>query len=114
MNQKLTLSFGLRYELPSPLTERYNRSVKGFDRAANAPVDQQALAELCAESDSAGSRERFQCSRRPDVRGRERLVANLWNTHLEELHAAVWPGVLADEYDGYSRRLRNLTSRRWV
>ena len=44
MNQKLTLSFGLRYELPSPLTERYNRSVAGFNRTATAPIAPQVLA----------------------------------------------------------------------
>jgi Carboxypeptidase regulatory-like domain/TonB dependent receptor len=40
---KLTVSMGLRYELPSPLTERFNRSVKSFDPQATAPIDQQAL-----------------------------------------------------------------------
>jgi hypothetical protein len=43
VSRKLTLSLGLRYELPSALSERYNRSVKSFDPAATAPVDQQAL-----------------------------------------------------------------------
>jgi len=43
VNTKLTLSLGLRYELPSPLTERFNRSVQGFDPAAALPVASQVL-----------------------------------------------------------------------
>lgn len=38
VNTKLTLSLGLRYELPSSLTERYDRSVRGFDASASSPA----------------------------------------------------------------------------
>ena len=38
VNTRLTLSLGLRYELPSSLTERYNRSVKSFDAAASTSI----------------------------------------------------------------------------
>ncbi len=34
----LTLSFGLRYELETPFTERYDRISYGFDEAAKVPV----------------------------------------------------------------------------
>jgi hypothetical protein len=44
VSTKLTISAGLRYELPSPLTERYNRSVKGFDAAAAQSISAQVLA----------------------------------------------------------------------
>ncbi|MGH9660509.1 MAG: carboxypeptidase regulatory-like domain-containing protein, partial [Bryobacteraceae bacterium] len=37
VSTKLTLSLGLRYELPSPLTERFNRSVLGFDDSVASP-----------------------------------------------------------------------------
>jgi hypothetical protein len=40
----LTISVGLRYELPSPLTERFNRSVKGFDATATQSISAQVLA----------------------------------------------------------------------
>jgi hypothetical protein len=43
VNTKLTLSLGLRYELPSSLTERFNRSVRGFDAAASSSIASQAL-----------------------------------------------------------------------
>ena len=43
VNPQLTVSAGLRYELPSPLTERYNRSVQGFDPTAVLPITAQVL-----------------------------------------------------------------------
>jgi hypothetical protein len=42
--RKLTLSMGLRYERPSPVTERFNRSIRGFDVTAASPIQAQAQA----------------------------------------------------------------------
>ena len=39
VTRKLTLSFGLRYELPTPMQERFNRSVAGFDFGASSPIE---------------------------------------------------------------------------
>jgi len=39
VTRKLTLTLGLRYELESAITERYNRSVAGFDTAAAQPFE---------------------------------------------------------------------------
>ncbi|MCX6628280.1 MAG: TonB-dependent receptor [Candidatus Solibacter sp.] len=44
VNQKLTLSLGLRWERPSPVTERFDRSIRGFDAAAASPIQAQAKA----------------------------------------------------------------------
>jgi len=44
VSRKLTLSMGFRYERPSPVTERFNRSVRGFDFAAASPIQAQAQA----------------------------------------------------------------------
>lgn len=44
VTSKLMLSLGFRYELPSPLGERYNRSVRGYDFASPSPLDAQARA----------------------------------------------------------------------
>jgi hypothetical protein len=44
ISRKLTVSLGLRYELPGPLTERFNRTVRGFDFAAANPIEEQARA----------------------------------------------------------------------
>jgi len=42
--RRLSLNLGLRYELESPVTERYNRTVRGFDAAAVLPISAQAQA----------------------------------------------------------------------
>lgn len=44
VSRRLTLSVGLRYEIPGPLTERYNRSVGGFDFSTPSPVEAAARA----------------------------------------------------------------------
>jgi hypothetical protein len=41
---KLTLNVGLRYEYESPVTERYNRTIRGFDFTTQNPTGAQALA----------------------------------------------------------------------
>jgi len=56
VNQKLTLNLGVRWEYEQPLTERYDRSVTGFDpnyvqtfdAAARAAYAQNALQEIPA------------------------------------------------------------------
>lgn len=48
ITRKLTISLGVRYERPSPVTERFNRSVRGFDAAAASPIAAQALANYAA------------------------------------------------------------------
>src|SRR5664279_1361684 len=44
VTRKLTLNLGLRYELESPMTERYNRAVYGFDPTAAQPFSAQVKA----------------------------------------------------------------------
>jgi hypothetical protein len=43
LSSRLTLSYGLRWEYESPTTERFNRSVAGFDASAVSPIAAQAL-----------------------------------------------------------------------
>ncbi|MGH9661433.1 MAG: carboxypeptidase regulatory-like domain-containing protein, partial [Bryobacteraceae bacterium] len=43
VSQRLTLNFGLRYELETPYTERYNRMSYGFDENAKPPVSAPGL-----------------------------------------------------------------------
>jgi hypothetical protein len=45
VNSRLTINLGLRYELEGALTERYNRSVSGFDFAAVQPIEAAARAK---------------------------------------------------------------------
>jgi len=49
VNQRLTLTLGLRYEYDAPPTERFNRTVRGFDAGAASPIEAQARA-LYAQS----------------------------------------------------------------
>jgi hypothetical protein len=41
---KLTLNLGLRYEFESPMSERFDRAVRGFDRDTPNPIAAQAIA----------------------------------------------------------------------
>ncbi len=46
VNPRLTLNLGLRYELEGALTERFNKSVRGFDNAAVQAIEAAAKANL--------------------------------------------------------------------
>jgi hypothetical protein len=50
---KLTLDIGLRWEYQGPVTERFNRSVRGFDPNASQPIAAQALANYATNPDAA-------------------------------------------------------------
>ncbi len=44
LTKRLTVTLGLRYELEGPLTERFNRSVRGFDPNYVQPIEEQVRA----------------------------------------------------------------------
>ena len=44
VSSKLTLNLGMRYDYDSPITERFNRSVRGFDFATPNPEGARAIA----------------------------------------------------------------------
>ena len=44
IRKNLTLNLGIRYDFDSPLTERYNRSVRGFDFTTANPIAATAIA----------------------------------------------------------------------
>jgi len=44
VTRRLNLTLGLRYEIEGPLTERYNRTVRGFDSDFVQPIDAQVRA----------------------------------------------------------------------
>ncbi len=48
VSPKLTLNIGLRYDYESPITERYDQSVKGFDPALASPIAGQAQSAYAA------------------------------------------------------------------
>ncbi|MCL4796150.1 MAG: TonB-dependent receptor [Bryobacteraceae bacterium] len=45
-----TLNLGVRYELETPITERFNRAVTGYDVSQLSPVHAQALANYTAQT----------------------------------------------------------------
>jgi hypothetical protein len=44
LSRKLTLNLGLRWEMESSTTERYNRAVRSFDNTTSNPIEAQAKA----------------------------------------------------------------------
>jgi hypothetical protein len=48
VSSKLTLNLGLRYELDNPMTERYNRFIKGFDPTAELAITQAVESSFAA------------------------------------------------------------------
>jgi len=44
VSKRLTINFGLRYEYESPISERFNRAVRGFDRTDPNPIQAAAIA----------------------------------------------------------------------
>jgi hypothetical protein len=53
VNQRLTLNLGLRYEFETPLTERYNKSVSGFDSSYTQPIEGSVQTKYAALNDAA-------------------------------------------------------------
>src|SRR5690606_12042072 len=56
---RLTVNLGLRWEYESAPTERYNRSVRGFDASVFSPISEAALAAYASNPDAALPVERF-------------------------------------------------------
>lgn len=48
VSSRLTLNLGLRLEGETPTTERYNRTINGFDNTTASPISAQALAAYAA------------------------------------------------------------------
>jgi len=53
VNQKLTLDFGMRWEYEGPVTERFNRAVRGFNPSAQLSITAAAQAQYAANPDPA-------------------------------------------------------------
>lgn len=80
VNRKLTVSLGFRYELPSPMTERFNRSVRGFDSGTASPIEAAVRANYAARPIPQVPPDAFRVSGGltfPGVNGQPR---NLWDT----------------------------------
>ncbi len=52
ISKKLTLNLGLRWEFETPLTERQNKSISGFDLSYTQPIEAAAQANYAALTDT--------------------------------------------------------------
>jgi hypothetical protein len=78
----LTVNLGLRYDVDFPLTERFNRSLSGFDFSASLPFAQAAIAAYTAHPIPEVPVANFHIAGQiiyPGINGASR---NLWNTDL--------------------------------
>jgi hypothetical protein len=85
LSKKLTLSIGLRYELASPLTERFNRSVRGFEAAAITPVSAQAEANYARQPIDQVPASQFKVRGGLTFAGAGGLPRTLWKTDAKNL-----------------------------
>ena len=53
LSTRLTVDLGLRWEYEGPVTDRYNRSVRGFDSGYVQPIEAAALAKYAAAPDAS-------------------------------------------------------------
>ena len=85
VSRKLTLSLGLRYELPTPMTERYNRTVLGFDPSAASSIVNQVKANYAANPIAGVPASQFNVLGGltfPGVNGNPRTLWNSMRTNL--------------------------------
>jgi hypothetical protein len=80
VSQKLTLSIGFRFERPSPVTERFNRSIRGFDAAATLPITAQAQANYAANPIPQLPPSQFRVLGGLNFAGANGLPRTLWKT----------------------------------
>jgi hypothetical protein len=85
VSRKVTLSLGLRYELPTPMTERFNRTVLGFDPNAASSIAAQAKANYAANPIAEIPASQFNVLGGltfPGVNGNSRALWNYMRTNL--------------------------------
>jgi hypothetical protein len=80
ISTKLTVSLGLRYELPGALTERYNRTAAGFAWTAQNPIAPQAMANYAANPIPQVPVSQFQVNGGLTYAGVGGTPAALWST----------------------------------
>ena len=84
LSPKLTVSAGLRYEMPTPLTERFNRSVADFNATGKSPIVDQVMLNYAQNPISQVSPSQFHVLGGltfPGVGGTSR---DLWNPYRKQ------------------------------
>ncbi|MBI4875272.1 MAG: TonB-dependent receptor [Acidobacteria bacterium] len=77
-SRRLTVNIGLRYEYESPTTERFNRSVRGFDFRVSSPISAAARANNARNPIPALPEDQFQTLGGVTFAGDGGLPRGLW------------------------------------
>lgn len=80
LSRKLTANLGLRWEVEVPTTERYNRSVRGFDFTTVSPVAARAMAAYAANPIAELPAGRFRPTGGLLFAGVNGVPRQMWNT----------------------------------
>ncbi len=89
VRQGLTVDVGLRWEYEGPLTERFNRAVRGFDPNANLVIRSQALAAYAAKPDPALPVNQFQVRGGVQFAGVGGVPRLFWDRYLGGFHPRI-------------------------
>ena len=82
---------GLRYELPTPLTERFNRSVADYDEKGASPIVNQVMANYAQNPIPQVSPSQFNVLGGLTFLGVGGVSRNLWNySRSSSCHASAW------------------------
>lgn len=79
ITKKLTLNLGMRYEYEAPVSERYNRTIRGFDFTTPSPVSPQALANYARNPIPQVAASAFRTTGGLTFAGVNGQPSNLWN-----------------------------------
>jgi hypothetical protein len=77
VTRKLTVNLGLRYETESPLQDRWDRSIRGFDTDAQLSITAGRAGGLCAQPDFRARGRKFPSPGRGQFRRRQQSEGRL-------------------------------------
>lgn len=80
ISRKLTLSIGMRYERPGPVTERFNRSMRGYDFNVASPIEAAAVAAYARNPIAQVPVGQFKLKGGPTFAGVNGQPRTLWKT----------------------------------
>lgn len=82
VGRKLTVNFGLRYELDNPLTEREDRTINGFDFTTALPIEAQVRANYARSPIAEVALDRFAARGGVLYAGVDGRPRGLWKRNL--------------------------------